>query len=252
MEAERTNYSIPLPGRIFLLPGLAADERMYAGVRHCLRTRSVESSSEYSVALDAALVTPRLLVPHAAETMETYAQRTAAQLELREHDIIGGCSFGGMVAAAIARAQPVAGLVLLSSALDSAAQGRAALVLNRLAQKLPFAWVRKFLASDLFLHAVFGDAAPDEIELGRTMLLETPPQTLRRGGTLAATYHSSVPVLVPVYALHGKDDRVLKPPQLEHCNLVTAAGHGLVVSHPQLVADFLATVTQKIYSISGN
>ncbi|MDD2557387.1 MAG: alpha/beta hydrolase [Desulfuromonadaceae bacterium] len=252
VAAERTSESIPLPGRLFLLPGLAADERMYVGVRHCLRTSATEFSSKYGVALDEAFITPRLLVPHADETMEAYAQRTAAQLELKPHDVIGGCSFGGMVAAAIARAQPVAGLVLLSSALDSATQVRAAPVLNRVAQKLPFAWVRKFLASDFFLRAVFGAAAPEEIELGRTMLLETPPLTLRRGGALAATYHSRAPILAPAYALHGEEDRVLKAPKLEYCTLVPAAGHGLVVSHPQLVADFLGAVTQKIYAAPGS
>ncbi|MDY0186249.1 MAG: alpha/beta hydrolase, partial [Desulfuromonadaceae bacterium] len=233
---------------------LAADERMYAGVRRCLRAGCTEPNSElspeFNLALEATLITPRLLVPHADETMEAYAQRTAAQLELKPHDIIGGCSFGGMVASAIARAQPVAGLVLLSSALDSAAQGRAALVLNRLAQKLPFAWVRKFLASDLFLHVVFGTATPDEIELGRTMLLETPPQTLRRGGALASTYPSYAPILAPVYALHGEEDRVLRAPQLERCTLVPTAGHGLVVSHPQLVANFLGVATREIYDVS--
>lgn len=237
------NIPVSLAGRVILLPGLAADERMYAGVRHCLQAER----TELSMALAAALVTPRLLVPHADETMEIYAQRTAAQLELQPHDIIGGCSFGGMVAAAIARAQPVAGLVLLSSALDSSAQARVAPLLNWMAQRLPFTWVRKFLASDLFLRAVFGAAAPDEIELGRTMLLETPPQTLRRGGVLAATYNSHVPIPAPVYALHGEEDRVLKAPQLEQCTIVPAAGHGLVVSHPQLVADFLGEVIQKTY-----
>lgn len=252
MTTKRTHEAVPLPGRIFLLPGLAADERMYTGVRRCLRISSTEPNSKYGVALDAALITPRLLEPHAGESMEAYAQRTAAQLELKPHDIIGGCSFGGMVATAIARTQPVAGLVLLSSALDSATQVRAAPVLNCVAQKLPFTWVRKFLVRDLFLRAVFGAAEPEEIELGRTMLLETPPLLLRRGGALAATYHSDALIQVPVYALHGDEDRVLKAPQLEHCTIVPAAGHGLVVSHPQLVANFLGAVVQKIYAGPGS
>ena len=223
---------------MILLPGLAADARMYGRVRKSL----VEQPCRHPF----NLVLAELLVPEVDEDMEAYAGRTAAELHLRPNDIIGGCSFGSMVASAIARMHPVSALVLLGGSVDSSALRRSGKWLNRCADVVPFGLMQRFLASNWFLHAVFGAADKDEIELGRSMLLDTPEQTLRRGGVLATTYRAKLPLSVPVYAMHGALDRVLKPPQVQYCHLVPDAGHGMVVSHAQEVAEFLCTVVAEI------
>jgi len=224
--------------RLVLLPGLAADERMYVGVREALEKAPLDISCE--------LVTPRLLVPNAGENMEAYAHRTAQALNVQEDDIIGGCSFGSMVASAIATQFAVRALVLLSGALDSSALGRSARFLNRFAPFIPFPLLQRVLASDWFLRSIFGEANPQDINLGRAMLLDTPEQAIRRGGLLAATCEQLNPLSVPVHALHGADDRVICPPKADHCKLVPHAGHGMVVSHPHEVAEFLLQTTQRI------
>ncbi|MCA1797000.1 MAG: hypothetical protein LC645_05580, partial [Geobacteraceae bacterium] len=84
----------------------------------------------------------------------------------------------------------------------------------------------------------------ENIELGRTMLLDTPEPTLRYGGLLASTATLHTAVKAPVYALHGTEDRVLKAPPVKHCTLVQNAGHGMVVSHAQEVAEFLCKTVE--------
>lgn len=225
--------------RMVLLPGLAADERMYARVREALEMVPLDISFE--------LVTPRLLVPNKKEKMEEYARRTAEALHIQAHDIVGGCSFGSMVASAVAAHIPVQGLVLLSGALDSSALVHSSRILNRIAPIIPFPLLQRVLASDWFLRSIFGAANPADIELGRSMLLDTPEKTLRRGGFLAATCELTKSLTIPIHALHGADDRVIRSPhEVDHCKLVPHAGHGMVVSHPHEVAEFLLQTVQEI------
>lgn len=224
--------------RVILLPGLAADERMYVRVKDALDLMVADISFK--------LVTPQLLVPNRGEKMDEYARRTAETLHIQADDIVGGCSFGSMVAGSIAVQVPVQGLVLLSGALDSSALVPSSRILNRIASIIPFPLLQRVLASDWFLRSVFGETNPADIELGRSMLLDTPEQTLRRGGLLAATCELTEPLEIPVRALHGTEDRVIRSPEIDKCKLVPNAGHGMVVSHPHEVAAFLVQTVQEM------
>lgn len=213
-----------LPRRLVLLPGLAADERMYAAIG----------------AMPIPVVTPRLLIPDRGETMAEYAARHARWLKIDSQDLIGGCSFGSMVAAEIARQQQVQGLILLSGALSCQALNPYSLRLRRFTQHIPLVLMRWLLTRRRFLTAVFGAADPEHIELGRLMIQQTPDLLLKRGAPLAATYTSNQPLLCPVSALHGAQDRVLSAPAIENLTVIADAGHGLVVSHPEAVTTFLS------------
>ena len=212
--------------RLILLPGLAADERMYSGVG----------------VLPVSLVTPRLLIPEADETMAAYARRHAQWLDVGDNDLIGGCSFGSMVASEICRQRSTRGLVLLSGALSSKALAPSSQRLNFLADFIPFMLMRRVLMSSLFLHAVFGNADSSHIDLGRKMIKETPRDLLVRGGKLAANYHPQTPIVCDIYSLHGAQDRVLVVPDVQGGEVIADAGHGMVVSHVEQVTSFLRKI----------
>lgn len=89
--------------RLVLLPGLGADERLFAGI-------AIEGVS---------IETPRLPIPAPNECMLSYSLRVAAGLNLRPEDWLGGASFGSLVATSLARHRPLAGLVLIGGALSS-------------------------------------------------------------------------------------------------------------------------------------
>lgn len=216
--------------RLVLFPGLAADERMYQGLG----------------ALSWTLVTPRLLIPRRHEQMADYARRHIESYGLGPRDVVGGCSFGSLLAGEICRQQPMAGLVLLSGALSSAALVRQSHRLQRLAPWVPFGLLRSLLASAPFMRAVFGEADPAQLELGRRMLRQTPKALLLEGGRLAASYRPHGELACPVFALHGAADRVFRPPQFAGLVLVPDAGHGMVVSHADEVTAFLRRVCQQL------
>ena len=64
------------------------------------------------------MVTPDHAEPMPGETLIQYAARIANRLNIQPSDIIGGISFGGMLAGEIARQRHVAGLILLGSCLQ--------------------------------------------------------------------------------------------------------------------------------------
>ena len=81
--------------RLLLLPGLGADERLFAGLGP----------------LGLPVVIHRLPIPQHHESMTRFALRVAAELELRPEDWIGGASFGALVAADIAHDLGPAGAI---------------------------------------------------------------------------------------------------------------------------------------------
>lgn len=209
--------------RLILWPGLAADERMYQRIGAC----------------GWQLVTPRLPVPQPAESLADYARRCAKEQQVSELDLVGGCSFGALVAAEVARQQAVRALVLLAGGLDSTTLIGPARWLGRLPALMPLAWLRRFFASDFNLRRFFGAQDAAGYALVREMLAETPDALLRYGGKMAISQPRGALPEAPVYALHGSADRVFRPAVQGVSRIVAGAGHGLVFSHAEVVTDFL-------------
>ncbi len=217
------------PDRLILLPGLAADERMYAQLKD----------------LPVPLITPRLLIPQRQETMPAYALRHVQWLNISANDVVGGCSFGSMVASEICRQRSTRGLILLSGALSSSTLAPSAQKLKVVNNFIPYAIARQIIMSSKFLRAVFGASDADKFELARQMIADTPRELLLRGSRLATGYIGDMaraPLKCSVFALHGGQDRVLSAPDVEDCNIIADAGHGMVISHPEQVEAFLRQV----------
>lgn len=209
--------------RLFLLPGLGADERMFAGLGGlCLPVISV-----------------RLPAPQTHESMPRYSLRVAAQLGLRPEDWIGGASFGSLVSADIARRRPVAGLVLIGGALSSDTLVAAVRRLSLLRHLLPAYVLHPLLTTRSALTLGFGALSAPHLRLLADMVAATPRALLREGARLATRYRPASPVLCPVHAIHGEDDRMMRPPPLANCRVVPGAGHALAVTHPREVTTFL-------------
>jgi pimeloyl-ACP methyl ester carboxylesterase len=209
--------------RLVLLPGLGADERLFAGLGElCL-----------------SVVRSCLPVPETRESLTAYALRVAAQLELRPEDWLGGASFGSLVAADIARRRPLAGLVLIGGALSSDTLVAPLPWLARLRHLLPIRVLRPLAATRTLLTLGFGALAEPHRQVLTDMLNAAPEALLREGLRLVTGYRPAVRPLCPVYAIHGDLDRMMHAPPLPACRRVADAGHALALTHPQLVTEFL-------------
>jgi pimeloyl-ACP methyl ester carboxylesterase len=212
--------------RLLLLPGLGADVRLFAGLGP----------------LGLPIVPRRLPVPQRLETMTAYALRVAAEMELRPEDWIGGASFGALVAADIARRRPVAGLVLIGGALSANAIPKPGRILAALASRQPLQPLWRLIGHPAVLSLAFRSLTPDAIHLLVEMLKSTPNDLLREGARMLASYRPSIPVLCPVFAIHGAHDRLMRPPALPHCLIVEGAGHALALTHAQDTTRFLQEI----------
>lgn len=211
--------------RLFLLPGLGADERLFSRLGElCMPIQNTH-----------------LPVPAMHESMTAYAARVAAQIDLRPEDWIGGCSFGGLVAADIARHRPVSGLVLIGSALTSETVVSLAHLLAPLARCLPLRPFRSLISTHAGLALLFGPLTDIHQRLLAEMLAATTDAMLRAGMHLVTSHFPKFPVLCPVHAIHGGNDRLMRPP-LSVCRLVPNAGHALPLTHPAEVTTFLREI----------
>lgn len=212
-----------MKARLFLFPGLGADERMFAGLQLAC----------------AELVPVRLPPPHSRESMTRYALRVAAGLGLRPEDWLGGASFGSLVAGEIARCRPVRALVLIGGALSAASFVRPLRWSGPLARMLPLQHLRPLLTTPGALRFIFGPLPTSQMRLLRDMLIATPRALLREGARLAVGYMPATRVLCPVYAIHGERDQLMHPPPVVNCHIVPAAGHALALTHQNEVGEFL-------------
>ncbi len=212
--------------RLLLLPGLGADERLFTRLGK----------------LCVPVVAARLPQPGAGESFIAYSLRVAAGLDLRPEDWIGGCSFGSLVAADIARRRPVAGLVLIGGGLDSSAVITPIAWLGRLAGRLPWETLQPLLAWPSVYKLGFGRLDAGIAEIIAVMASETPAAMWRHGVRLLFGYRPRIPVLCPVHAIHGGEDRLMRAPRLPHCRKLAGAGHALALSHPREVTAFLNEV----------
>ena len=212
--------------RLFLLPALGTDKRIFS----------------FLGKLPAEIVHPGIPSPLAKETMAEYGTRMAESMALEEEDMIGGVSFGGMVAAEIARQRRIKGLILISSGLSSHSVDPLAQRFGSLAFNLPNHMMRSILGSRKTFKKVFGEDRPPLYQLARQMLDDSPDDMLINGGRLSLSYYPDNPVRCPVYAIHGEKDSMMFPVEVVGCRMVEEAGQGMVVTHADEVTEFLREV----------
>lgn len=212
---------------IILFSGMAADERLF------------ESQS----AIFANLRVQPWQSPLPDESLRAYAARLSLLANPGRPCIVGGASFGGVVALEVAQFLPAVACVLIGSV-------RSPLGLPwrwRLLQ--PIAWfgpsVVQFLA---VMITWFCWPFMTNGTLRKFKRLARPEAAFIRWAICALVKWRPSHAIkrVPVFHIHGSDDKVL-PIELAHPDVIVPAGsHALSVFSPSAVNNFLADVLQKV------
>ena len=205
---------------ILLLPGMGADARMFEPLRAAL----------------PQLQCPAWIEPRRRESIRDYAQRLAEVVEPAPGTIIGGASFGGMVALELAVHVGAPVCVLLGSVTSREQLPpwlRHARVLAAGLRFFPWG-VATFLARivagtfrtpDAGLLRQFGAADPAFLRWACGALLhwEVSPEVER----------------LQLIHLHGSDDWILPARYAAPTRVIAGAGHILSVTHPEAVIEHL-------------
>jgi pimeloyl-ACP methyl ester carboxylesterase len=210
---------------IILLSGMAADERLFDAQRATFPTLRV-----------APWVRP---LP--GETLRAYATRLAPRIDPGRPCIVGGASFGGVVALELARHLPARACLLIGSV--------------RSPPGLPWRWRLLGPVASLGPEAI-RQVASLAARLGRRVL---PPVTVRRLQRLARPEAEFVrwaicavirwrpiPAGVPVYHIHGTADRILPVARARPDVVVRGGAHALSLFNPTAVNAFIVDVLRAV------
>lgn len=138
---------------LYLLPGVGADERLFAGQRAVRVIRWIAPAS-------------------AREPLAVYAQRLAAQLRIEEPFDLGGASFGGMIALELARHLSPRTVILFGSS-------RSPLRIAGLVTMVPDRMLRPPRIVRPLIARWFGAKSAVHVQLFNEMLDATSPAFIR-------------------------------------------------------------------------
>jgi pimeloyl-ACP methyl ester carboxylesterase len=207
---------------VVLLPGLGADSRLFDGLRPFL----------------PPFVVPAWPTPAPSDTIRTFAGRLAATIPRERPIVVGGSSFGGMVALELAHLVGADAVVLIGSArsVDGIHP-----VLRRASAFAPIVPLVAFRTAQQALPArvagVFGARAPEARKALVEMFAACDPAFLRWGCTAIAQWSPPPQNGFPILSIHGARDGIL-PVGLATCDhVVKEAGHLLPMTHPQQTAE---------------
>ncbi len=200
----------------FLIPGLGATEFMFKDLRE---------------ALEFSLICPAWPKYHGETGYRELAQRFIHECGIREGDVVGGASLGGMIALEIAKIVNVRAVVLLGSCTEAGMVRRPLVALSPLAGHLP---VR-------LLQTIIG-VVPHPL---CRMFAECDPEFMRAMALHIKHWQGNEQVSAPLFQLHGKRDLMIRPPKKCDC-ILPKAGHVPTMTHTQDCADFLRSVHRQV------
>jgi pimeloyl-ACP methyl ester carboxylesterase len=173
------------------------------------------------------------------EPLTDYAARLAATIDTPPPFVIGGVSFGGMVALELARHVRPLAVILIASCRSPSLLPRHCRHLSAFAQLLPAATFTSAAARSRFVTSRFGLRTREERQLFGDMLRATPPAFVQWACRAIFDWPGAADLNVPVRHIHGAHDRIIPLRCVQPDVVVPDAGHLLNVTHRDDVNAFI-------------
>lgn len=211
---------------LILLPGLAANAEMF-------RPQRVGFPQ---------LIVPPWPDPQPGESLADYGRRLADDLRPHAPCVLGGASFGGMVAQEVAcHLQPRA--VILIGSVRSPAEFPRYVRCGRALGNVG-SWIPVRLLQGMLAPATTGavrKVTPFWSELA-SQIRSADPRLFRWSVNAVLRWQGPPPPPCPVYQIHGDRDRVLPVKRTRPDRIVSGGGHLISLSKPREVNEFIRTV----------
>jgi pimeloyl-ACP methyl ester carboxylesterase len=189
-------------------------------------------------------VTPDHIEPAYGEALTQYASRIADRLNIQAADVVGGVSFGGMLAAEIARQRPVAGLILLGSCLRPARLPWSYRWLEMLGPFIPD-FVLGLRSWRPLVRWRFAPLSRDAETCLIEMAASYPTAQIRAFARMVISWAGIDNVACPVLSVHGDYDRIIPLKCAEPDVILKDAGHAFTLTHADdtvsAIREFLRT-----------
>ena len=199
----------------YLLPGMGANPAMYNSLR-----REVGFEINYIDWPDY----------RGERTYAEVAKRVIDACGIKDGDIAGGSSLGGMIALEIARQRKLSAVVLLGSAPSPGEVQGLLSLLSPLAGFTPLSLIQILAGKhENIVPRMFAEADPEFVK-SMCVYLRSWPGNRNPGA--------------PLYRIHGKKDHVIPCPT-EGCEIVPEAGHLLAITPSRVCGAFLNSVKMR-------
>ena len=213
-----------------LIPGLGVDHRLFANIADLLPDLQVL----------------KFEIPFETETIEQYARRLSGQIEIDGPFVLGGTSFGGMLASIMCESFSPRCLVLMASTDNPEALRQEVRVFEWMSRLLPetlATWVRSLGNQALpYLEPL----PPGQAEVFKDMVKQADLELVRRGGRMITQWRQAPRISCSKLHLHGSGDMLLPVKRVTATCIVPGAGHLVNLTHPQAVRDFIRMVQEQL------
>ena len=218
------------PFQLILLPGLGADQRQFEPQRSAFSN----------------LLVPPWIVPKRKETLPDYAARLADTIVVTRPTVLGGSSFGGMVAQEMARHLEPDTVVLIGSCRSPKALHPVARGIRPIVSLTP---VQVFDPAKVFAPVglrMFSALTSAQRQLCVAMFKEMDCGFMKWACRAILSWVPSGPPAVPVLQIHGGKDRIMPARLVEPGEVIPDGGHLIHLTHPQQVNAFMTRVIQSV------
>lgn len=221
---------------LILCSGLAADSRVFAPQRLCFPD----------------LIVPEWPVPLANESLDAYCQRLATGLTHHDRPIIGGASFGGIIALYLAQYLKPRALILIGSIHHPSELPPWIRAVRFTRHFVRFVPVR--LLQWLFLpfsSRAFARLAPHLAGVA-AQFCQANPAVFRWSLRALLEFTKGPSVDCPIYHIHGARDFVLPSRYTKPNTLIARGGHVISLTHSREVNEFIRSVMSQLVDHTTN
>jgi pimeloyl-ACP methyl ester carboxylesterase len=213
--------------KIFLIPGLGADTRIY---------NNIDLHDHDVVCVD-------WIEPHQTDTLTTYAQKLIYQYNITHKSILIGNSLGGMIAVEIAKIMPIEKVILISSikTVDEAPWYFTLFRIVPIYKPIPG---KAFNSMEFLIKPFFGHMNPNDAWLFRDMLKKSSPVFLKWAMQAVLKWDNKV-IPPNVIQITGDKDLVFNYKRIKDAILVKGGTHIMIFEKAKEVNKILKRILKK-------
>jgi pimeloyl-ACP methyl ester carboxylesterase len=210
--------------RLVLLPGVGADHRLFGPQAEAFPN----------------MVVPEWIEPEPDESLEAYAERFAAALDIERPFYLGGASFGGMAALELARHTEPEAVFLLGSCRSGRSVPAFLRFLERVSRLVPDDALELSQGVLPRIAGLVEGLDGDNARIFIDMYVGTPLSRIRWTTQAIMGWSFEAELACPVHHIHGARDTVLPLKLVEPDEVIPDGGHMITLTHGDVVNAFLA------------
>ena len=216
--------------QLVLFPGLGADCRQWEPQKLAF----------------PGLMVPPWIPPLHGDTLPTYAARLAETVPCLKPLVLGGSSFGGMLACEMARHLHARAVILVGSCRSPKSFNRGVRSLRPLLCRIPRWGIRISRPLAPLAVQTFRNLKPEFRRLCVTMFQEADPGLVSWAIGAILRWQPTPLAGTPVFHIHGQRDRMIRASIAAPDFLLPDGGHLINLSHAAEVNDFIRNVLASV------